>query len=63
MKPNLYGKLKRAQLHHFADASEYGYGSESYIRQVDVLDVVHVDFVLGKSRVLPLKSVTIPRLE
>lgn len=57
------GTQKYAQLHHFADASENCYGSVSYIRQVNIQDVVHVSFVLGKSRVLPLKQITVPRLE
>ncbi|KAK0132209.1 hypothetical protein N1851_032999 [Merluccius polli] len=30
-----YGETKCAELHHFADASESGYGSVSYIRQVN----------------------------
>lgn len=63
LKPKNYGAQKSAQLHHFADASDSGYGSLSYIRLVDVQDVVHVTFVIGKSRVLPLKHITILRLE
>lgn len=63
MKPKHYGTQKCAQLHHFADAIENGYGSVSYIRQVNIQDVVHVTFVLGKSRVLPLKQITVPQLE
>ena len=66
LKPKNYGAQKSAQLHHFADASDSGYGLVSYIRLVDVQDVVHVTFVVGKknkSRVLPLKHITIPRLE
>ena len=63
LKPKSYGTQRFAQLHHFSDASENGYGSVSYIRQVNMQDVVHVAFVLGKSRVLPLKHITVPRLE
>lgn len=33
-KPKSYGTQKCAQLHHFADASESGYGSVSHIKQV-----------------------------
>lgn len=51
-----------AQLHHFSDASEGGYGTVSYIR-LENNNNVHVAFLLGKSRVTPLKPVTIPRLE
>lgn len=63
LKPQDYGETKCAELHHFADASESGYGSVSYIRQVNQQNVIHVAFVLGKSRVLPLKTITVPRLE
>ncbi len=63
MKPGNFGTQKCAQLHHFADASEIGYGSVSYLKQVNTQEVVHVTFILGKSRVLPLKHITVPRLE
>ena len=51
------------ELHHFADASSEAYGTASYIRMVDAQGNIHVSFVFGKSRLVPLKSVTIPRLE
>ena len=63
VKPKDFGALKHVQLHHFADASELGYGSVSYIRLVNEQDSVHVTFIQGKSRVLPLKQITVPRLE
>ena len=40
-----------------------GYGQCSYLRLIDERQKVHCSFVLGKSRVAPLKPVTIPRLE
>ncbi|XP_030596228.1 uncharacterized protein LOC115787620 [Archocentrus centrarchus] len=63
IKPKGFGGLKHSQLHHFADASKDGYGAVTYIRLRDCKDHVHVAFLLGKARVTPLKSVTIPRLE
>ena len=54
---------RHIQLHHFSDASEYGYGAASYLRIVDNNGAIHCSFVLGKSRVTPLKVVSIPRLE
>lgn len=51
-----------AQLHHFSDASQVGYGTESYIR-LQSEHHVHLAFLLGKARVAPLKQTTIPRLE
>ena len=53
----------RLQLHNFSDASETGYGCVSYIRAVDANGCPHVTLVMGKSRVTPLKVITIPRLE
>ena len=63
IKPADFGTVKKAQLHHFSDASEEGYGTVTYIRMVNQEDHIHVAFLLGKARVTPLKSVTIPRLE
>ena len=52
-----------ASLYTFSDASEIGYGSCTYLRQVDAERKVSVSLVMGKSRVAPMKTVTIPRLE
>ena len=51
------------QLHHFSDASESGYGAASYLRETDAAGQTHCSLLLGKSRLTPLKVVTIPRLE
>ena len=50
-------------LHHFSDASELGFGQCSYIRMVDEKDRVHYSLLLGKSRVVPKKFISILRLE
>ncbi len=63
IKPKYFGITVKAQLHHFADASESGYGSVSYLRLTNEKDMVRVAFMIGKSRVLPLKQMTVPRLE
>ena len=55
--------VKRAQLHHFADASEYGYGAASYLKVILEDNSVHVNLIKAKSRLAPLKGSTIPRLE
>ena len=51
------------ELHHFSDASEKAYGSCSYLRSVNRDGEIHIALVFSKSRVAPIKSVTIPRLE
>ena len=51
------------QLHHFSDASESGYGAASYLRVTDAAGQIHCSLLIGKSRLTPLKVVTIPRLE
>ena len=62
-KPAEFGRVTRAELHHFSDASVKGYGQCSYLRLVDEQQRVHCSFVMSKSRVAPLKPVTVPRLE
>ena len=63
LKPTEFGRVVSIQLHHFADASSYGYGACSYLRFLDHRGSVHLSFLIGKSRLAPMKSVTIPRLE
>lgn len=60
--PKDFGKVVK-ELHHFSDVSTKGYGQCSYLRLIDNSNNVHCSFVMGKSRVTPLKPVTIPRLE
>ena len=62
-KPKDFGNLASVQLHHFSDASTEGYGQCSYLRLKDNTGKIHCSLVMAKSRVAPLKQVTIPRLE
>ena len=62
IKPRDFRDPATAQLHHFSDASQVGYGTVSYVR-LEKDHKVHVAFLLGKARVAPLKQTTIPRLE
>ena len=62
-KPNECGEIKTVEFHHFSEASQNGYGRCSYLRLIDSNDRIHCSLVMGKSRVAPLKPVTIPRLE
>ena len=63
MKPRGSGNLLNVQLHHFSVASKKGYGAGSYIRLVDVSGHIHSGLLLGKARIAPLKTITIPRME
>ena len=61
--PLHFKKTLTAELHHFSDASELGYGQCSYLRLTDTDGNVHCSLVMAKARVTPLKTVSIPRLE
>ena len=63
VKPVGFGIVKSVQLHHFSDASTFGYGQCSYLRLVNEEGQVSCSFVMGKARVVPLRPMTIPRLE
>ncbi len=62
-KPASMKETKSTQFHHFSDASQQGYGAVSYIRVEVVSGNVKCSFLMGKSRLAPIKPVTIPRLE
>ena len=62
-KPSSFGEVTDVTIHHFSDASTLGYGQCSYLRLEDEKGEVSVSFLMGKSRVSPLKQVTVPRLE
>ena len=62
-KGDTFGEVISCQLHGFADASDLGLGMVFYLRLVDDTGRIHCSFVLGKARVAPLKTVTIPRME
>ena len=47
----------------FADASQDAYGARAYVRQRKGNNTYSVKFIAAKSRVAPLKQLTIPRLE
>ena len=51
------------QLHGFSDASERAYGAVVYLRTTDTTGVTHISLVISKTKVAPIKRLTIPRLE
>ena len=56
-------QIMSLQLHGFCDAFENTYGGVIYLRMVDISDLVHIALVISKSKVSPIKKLTIPRLE
>ena len=62
-KPENFGSVERKELHHSLGASTKDYGQCSYLRFQNDAGRIHCSFVVGKSRVTPLKPVTNSRLE
>ena len=56
-------RIVSLQLHGFCDASEDAYGGVLYLRLVDDMDKIFVSLVTSKTKVSPIKRLTIPRLE
>ncbi|XP_068229312.1 LOW QUALITY PROTEIN: uncharacterized protein [Palaemon carinicauda] len=61
--PKAWGKLSHMELHGFGDASEKGYGACVYLRVPVENGSYKVSLVSSKSRVAPIKTITLPRLE
>ncbi|CAB0020902.1 unnamed protein product, partial [Nesidiocoris tenuis] len=53
----------RIEIHGFADASTVAYGACIYFRSIDNSGNILARLVTSKSRVAPLKQLTLPRLE
>lgn len=51
------------QLHVFCDASENAYGASLYVRCNNPNGSVKCELMIAKSRVAPVKNLTVPRLE
>ena len=63
IKPPDFGTITVKQLHVFSDASTIGYGCSSYLRIINDKGYIHCSFLMGKVRLAPMKTCTIPRLE
>jgi hypothetical protein len=55
--------VTKAEIHGFADASEKAYGACVYLKVTDDNDNIEINLLCSKSRVAPLKQVTLARLE
>ena len=53
----------KIQIHTFADASERAYGAAVYLRAINKDKTIRVQLLCAKSRIAPMKKLTIPRLE
>ncbi|XP_063823731.1 uncharacterized protein LOC135073478 [Ostrinia nubilalis] len=53
----------KVELHGFSDASNIAYAAVIYIRVIDPIGNVQTHLITAKSKVAPIKQVSIPRLE
>ena len=53
----------KIQIHTFVDASERAYGAAVYMRAINTDKSITVQLLCAKSRIAPMKKLTIPRLE
>lgn len=53
----------KIEIHGFCDASQEAFGASIYVRSVTPNGQVSVNLYTSKSRVAPLRAITIPRLE
>lgn len=56
-------QIVTSQLHGFCDSSERAYACVVYLRQVSSNGQIYVGLVCAKSKVAPLRKISIPRLE
>ena len=58
-----FGTMERRELHVFSDASKESIGTAVYLREVDGGGEISVSLLYGRSKIAPVHSTSIPRLE
>ena len=58
-----WSELRNIDLHLFTDASERGYGCCVFVRALLPNDEISVQLVCSRSRVCPIKRLSLPKLE
>ncbi|KRZ01244.1 hypothetical protein T11_439 [Trichinella zimbabwensis] len=61
--PVTLAQARRVELHAFCDASERAYGAVVYLRVETASRSARVNLVVAKTRVAPVKRLSLPRLE
>ena len=59
----LHGEVREISLHQFSDASDEGYGMCSYLLFVYEDSSIQCSFLMGKSKAMPVRPISIRRLE
>lgn len=62
-KPSGFGTIVETELHSFCDASTKAICTTHYIRLINAEGKIHCALLFAKTKVAPLRSVTVPRLE
>ena len=62
LKSKDFISVKSVQLHIVSDGSLVGYEAVHYLRFFNA-GRIHCSFVMGKTRLVPIHEITIPRLE
>lgn len=65
-RPRWIGYVKQhthVSIHGFSDASERAYAAVIYLRTIDITNGIQIQLITSKTKVSPLKKISIPRLE
>ena len=58
-----FGTVERREIHAFSDAGQEAIGTAVYLREVDCVGEISVSLLYGRSKIAPVHSTSIPRLE